>query len=138
MRRMNFGTPVLVIDDDPNFVEVMEEMLHAAGYATAVARNAFHGLKLARELKPAAIVCDVTMPDMTGLDLLRVLAFDPALAQIPRVLVSGRGDVDVSFANAFLQKPFQPAELLAVIKSASRLPEAVLVERSSEAISWQG
>jgi CheY-like chemotaxis protein len=134
---MSFGAPILVIDDDPAFVEAMQAMLDAAGHTTAAARNAFHGLKLAREINPAVIVCDVMMPNMNGVDVLRALASDPATARIPRVLVSGRGDADMSCAHAFLQKPFEPKDIVAVIAKVSSGHDETVTKRIREA-TWRG
>jgi CheY-like chemotaxis protein len=137
MRRMDLGAPILVIDDDPSFVEAMEGMLQAAGHTTAVAGNAFHGMKLAREAKPAVIVCDMMMPEMTGIDLLRALAADPATSKIPRVMMSGRSDADVSCAHAFLHKPFETAEMISVLRKASRAAANACDSLPQEAV-WQG
>jgi CheY-like chemotaxis protein len=112
---MSLGLSVLIVDDDPSMLEALQEILEIAGYTPAVARNPFHGLKLAREVKPAVIVCDLLMPNMGGSDVLRTLASDPATAKIPRVLMSGRSDGDHSCANAFLLKPFEPGEILSLI-----------------------
>jgi CheY-like chemotaxis protein len=137
---MNFGAPILVIDDDPHFVQAMAGMLEATGHSAAVAGNAFHGLKLAREIKPAAVICDLLMPDMSGIDLLRTLAADPATAQIPRVLMSGRSDGDSSCAHAFLQKPFEAADVISTFRKASRAlsMESASAAHPSQEAHWQG
>src|SRR4051812_13748209 len=51
-RRMNLGAPVLIIDDDDAMAESLKGNLEAVGHTAATARNAFHGLKLARQLNP--------------------------------------------------------------------------------------
>ena len=113
---MNLPVPVLIIDDDPALTETVEEILNPAGYATSIARNGFQGLKLAREVKPAVIVCDMRMPHMAGSDVLRELASDPVTAQIPRVLMTGNIEADRSCANGFLLKPFQPDDMLHLLQ----------------------
>ena len=72
--------------------ELVQEILSGFGLATAVARHAFHGLKLAREVQPSVVLCDWVMPDMAGSDVLRALAADPATARIPRVLMTGHSE----------------------------------------------
>jgi CheY-like chemotaxis protein len=116
---MNFGAPILIIDDDLALAEVVKAGLEAAGQAATIARNAFHGLRLAREVKPAAIVCDMKMPDMSGGDVLRELASDPATAQIPRVLMTGYVDADRAHAHAFLLKPFAVHDMLHTLQSVT-------------------
>src|SRR5436189_532378 len=105
---MNFGAPVLIIDDDPDMTAAVREVLEAAGQSGVVARNAFHGLKLAREVKPSVVLCDMFMPDMAGSDVFRELAADPATAGIPRVMMSGYPNPDRSLADGFIPKPFDP------------------------------
>src|SRR5882672_11307369 len=105
---MNLGAPVLIIDDDPAMTETVKEILEAAGQSAAIAGNGFHGLKLAREVQPSVIVCDMVMPHMVGTDVFRTLASDPVTAAIPRVLMTGHADADRSCADGFLLKPFQP------------------------------
>ena len=74
---MDSEAPVLIIDDDPAMTDMVKDILEASGRRAAVARNAFHGLRLAREVKPSAVLCDMVMPDMSGSDVLRALASDP-------------------------------------------------------------
>jgi CheY-like chemotaxis protein len=118
---MNLSSSVLIIDDDPNFAEAVEGFLQPAGYATTVARNGFQGLKLAREVRPAIIFCDMKMPHMAGTDVLRELSSDPATSHIPRVLMTGNVDADRSVAHGFLLKPFEEADLIAVLKRVTGL-----------------
>ena len=113
---MNLSASVLIIDDDPNLAEAVEAFLQPSGYATQVARTGFQGLKLARETRPAVILCDMKMPHMAGTDVLRALSSDPATSYIPRVLMTGNIDADRSHAHGFLLKPFDEADLIAVVE----------------------
>jgi len=125
---MNLSASVLIIDDDPNLSEAVEAYLQPAGYVTAVARNGFQGLRLAREVKPAVILCDMRMPHMAGSDVLRELSSDPATSHIPRVLMTGNIDADRSGADGFLLKPFVESDVIAVLRrvtSSERLASAV-------------
>jgi CheY-like chemotaxis protein len=135
---MNLGAPVLIIDDDPAMVETVKEMLEAAGHATAVASNGFHGLRLAREVKPAVIVCDLVMPHMAGADVFRTLASDPSTARIPRVLMTGRTDADSSCAHALLLKPFQAQDILETMERVTRDPRATKTAERVKEAHWQG
>lgn len=131
---MNSGVPVLVIDDDPAVTDLVKDMLQSAGYSVAVAHNPFVGLRLAREVKPSAVLCDMLMPDMTGADVLNVLASDPTTAEIARVIMTGHVDADRSNADAFLLKPFQSNELLQVLQrleSRTKLMPGIRVRREA-------
>ncbi len=135
---MNLGAPVLIIDDDPTMTEVMQEILEAAGQSTAIAGNGFHGLKLAREVKPSVIVCDLVMPQMAGSDVFRTLASDPSTARIPRILMTGRTDADRSCADALLLKPFKPDHMLQLLeRMASGVRPSKEPEKVKEAL-WHG
>ena len=135
---MNWGAPVLIIDDDPGMTEAVKEILEAAGHSTAVARNAFHGLRLAREVMPSVIVCDMVMPHMAGSDVFRTLASDPATAGIPRVLMTGHGNADRSCADGFLLKPFEPHAMLSLLERMVSLPRAVNAQAKSKEAHWRG
>lgn len=113
---MKLGDLVLIIDDDMAIAEAVGDMLRTGGYSVAIAHNGFRGLRLVREMKPSAVVCDMAMPDLTGADVLQILASDPGTTQIPRVMMTGHVDADRSNADAFLLKPFQPNDLLNLLQ----------------------
>ena len=125
---MNLGAPILIIDDDPAATDAVKAIVEAAGHSTAVAQNAFHGLKLAREVKPAVIVCDLAMPNMSGSDVFRTLADDPVTAHIPRVLMTGHTNADRSTADGFLPKPFEAQTVLRLVERMISLPRAVAAQ----------
>lgn len=135
---MNVGPAVLIIDDDPDAVEVVQEVLASAGFATAAAQNPFHGLRLAREVKPAVVVCDFLMPNMAGADVFRALASDPATAKIPRVMMSGRPDADCSCADAFLQKPFEAEHMIGLLKQLTTQSSAPEPMTAMAEPAWHG
>ena len=134
---MNLSVPVLIIDDDAALAETVEAILQPAGYVTTVASNGFQGLKMAREVKPAVIVCDMKMPHMAGADVLRELASDPATAQIPRVLMTGNIDADRSSANAFLLKPFQPDDILHLLQRVMCDPSVTKSANAPPEVKWK-
>jgi CheY-like chemotaxis protein len=102
----NIEQPVLVIDDDPVFTEFMTKSIEAAGHKAVAVHNGTDGLRWARSLRPAMVICDLSMPGLGGVEVLRMLRDDPATTHIPRVLLSGyacplRGVA----ADTFLAKP---------------------------------
>lgn len=142
---MNFSGSALIIDDDASFAEVVGAFLQAAGYKVVVAGNGFQALRLAREIKPDVILCDMKMPNMSGSDVLRELAADPATARIPRLLMTGVAEADRSHAHAFLLKPFQANDVLTAVQRAiatgprspsGRWNAALAAEQAT--ISWAG
>ncbi len=99
---------VLVIDDDPVISELMTRSLVKDGYRVETASSGQQGLELARTLKPAIITLDVIMPGMDGWSVLTALKADPALADIPVVILTMVDDKNLGFAlgaSDYLSKP---------------------------------
>ncbi|GAA2481410.1 hypothetical protein GCM10010435_95330 [Winogradskya consettensis] len=111
-------TSVLVVDDDPVMLQVVETVLRSGGIDVATETTGRAGLRAAHDAPPDCAVVDVTMPDMTGLDVCRALRDDVETADIPIILLTGRGqwlDVASGFdagADDYLVKPFSPQDLL--------------------------
>lgn len=118
------SSTVLVIDDDATVHDLMRRTLGRGGFQVAVASSGEEGLRLAREIRPAAITLDVFMPGMDGWAVLNTLKADPELAVIPVVLVTISDDRQracVLGAAEFLQKPVEPERLVAALERS--LPE---------------
>lgn len=126
---------VLVIDDDRDIARGLSVRLKAAGYRDLVARDGPPGLEQARSAHPDAIVLDVRMPGMNGLDVLDHLKHDQRTARIPVIVYSSsladetrQRALRLGAENVF-QKPCTPERLLsavaaAVATSASHEPRA--------------
>jgi CheY-like chemotaxis protein len=99
---------VVVIDDDPAVLELMERFLTKEGFAVRTASNGRDGLELARTLQPVAITTDVMMPGMDGWSVITALKVDPATAHIPIILVTITDSREMGLAlgvHDFLAKP---------------------------------
>ena len=79
---------VLVVDDDPISVHLLEIILDRLGYQVIVAGSGADGLVMAAEARPDAVIVDDMMPSMTGGEMCRTLKDDPALQAIPVILIS--------------------------------------------------
>src|SRR5262249_4746 len=111
------GPCVLVIDDDPNAHLLIERTLKHEGYSLCFAWNARDGLRLARELRPAAITLDVMMPETDGWSVLSLLKADPELSRIPVIMVTIVSEKEMGFAlgaSEYLLKPIDRNELVSV------------------------
>jgi CheY-like chemotaxis protein len=108
---------ILIVDDDENIVELLVCVLEATGFQTINARTGSEGVALARLHGPALIVCDMKMPGMTGLDVLRQLRDEPETASIPFMLMSGAiyPEADLQ-PSAYLSKPFHPQDLVDAVR----------------------
>jgi len=116
---------LLVIDDSPTVLKVIELALAQAGYAVSVAADDQAGLALVREARtvPDLILLDGLIPNRDPAEICRRFAADPALQRVPVVLMVARGqgdDLESRFAKAsnvvdFIGKPFSPEALQAVV-----------------------
>lgn len=116
---------ILVIDDDPDFVEFVRIILQAEGYAVFCAYNADHGLELLRLEQPDLVLLDILMSySMAGLEVTRMMQQDVELSTIPLIVISSvftdqqaleRQDASTSI-SAFLTKPVEPRELVQLIR----------------------
>ena len=113
------GPCVLVIDDDSNVHRLIERTLKDEGYSLHFASNAKDGLRLARELRPAAITLDVMMPETDGWSVLSSLKGDPELTRIPVIMMTIVGEEELGFAlgaSEYLMKPIDRGQLVLVLK----------------------
>jgi CheY-like chemotaxis protein len=111
---------VVVVDDDPDALQEMAGVLAGHGYDVATAvngRQALHMLTAASDVEPCAIVLDLSMPVMSGWELLAVMRSYSRLSKIPVVLVTAHWidpETRVAF-DALLKKPFVPEQLVEVV-----------------------
>jgi len=127
---MSEKTHVLVIDDDVQLVDSVKTLLEAVGYKVTFAYQAEKGMELAKEAKPDLILLDIMFagpPGPDGTEISRRLREDPILTDTPVIVLSGIKkalDMPVKLApddaympvEAFVEKPFKPNELLALIE----------------------
>jgi len=110
---------VIVIDDDAEFAEFVGSIIEGENCRAVVATDGLFGLVMARECRAALILCDFAMPGFGGGEVLRALQEDPAMADVPRVLMSGYGCPDLSTipADAFIAKPINTQSLRRLVRA---------------------
>ena len=119
---------VLVVDDEPDLIRVLEFGLKASGYTVEVASDGQEGLKKAREIKPDVILLDLMLPKLDGYKVCRLLKFDDRFKHIPIIILSARtqeGDQALALemgANRFVTKPYDFAEILGYIETLLKSP----------------
>lgn len=129
---------ILVIDDLPENVFMLQDRLEHEGFEVLTAYDGYTGIDKAKNEMPDLILLDVMMPDITGLEVCKILVNEPTTKDIPIILVtakSGAEDTKEGLeAGAFdyIKKPFNRIELLARVKSALKLSEAHKLLLSSE------
>ncbi len=110
------GPEVLVIDDEVPALEVLRGLLSGRGYRVHVANTATAGLEKAREVLPRLIITDISMPDMTGFELVHLLKGQDPTAQIPILAWTGTFEPqELEGVSAWLTKPFDLDRLQAVV-----------------------
>ena len=110
---------ILIVDDEPQIVEICRDYLKAAGYETVTASNGSQALALARREKPDLIVLDLMMPEMDGLDVTREIR---RASDVPIIMLTARVEETDKLiglelgADDYVTKPFSPRELVARIR----------------------
>ena len=113
---------ILVVEDDPEQLEVIRLNLQAAGFAIGTAANGTDALVKTRSISPDLIVLDLMLPGLNGFDVCDSLRRDPATATVPIIMLTGMRSQFGRFAgmesgaNDFLLKPFDPDQLVAKIE----------------------
>jgi DNA-binding response OmpR family regulator len=121
---------ILVIDDLPENVFMLQDRLEHEGYEVLTAYDGKNGIDKAKTELPDLVLLDVMMPDINGLEVCKILVNDEKTASIPIILVTAKtGAEDTKEgldAGAFdyIKKPFNKIELLARVRSALKLSEA--------------
>jgi DNA-binding response OmpR family regulator len=125
------------VDDEPSIRRHFEHELSRRGYRVVLAENGLEAIQKARALKPALMLLDIMMPDLMGLDVIRILKNDPATSAIPVVVVSVVEDRERGLqlgASDYLTKPVKPQALVGRIESllSQRRPLVLLVSGDVE------
>ena len=117
------GAKILVVEDDPLAVGILEPILISKGFSVAVARDGVEGLEKVRLLSPDIILLDITMPRMNGIEVCRRIKNDDSLRLIPIIMLTALSDFErkleavESGADDFVNKPYNTVELVTRIKS---------------------
>jgi CheY-like chemotaxis protein len=113
---------VLVVDDSEVIRDLISLNLRLEGLEVTAVGDGQAALDIVADLRPQVITLDVVMPRLGGFDTVERLRADPATAHIPIVVITGRSQVaDVARGEelgveAYLAKPFEPSELVAVVR----------------------
>ncbi len=120
------GERIVVIEDEPDILELLQFNLEREGFGVVTAANGSDGLSVVQREKPDLVLLDLLLPGVDGLDVCRHLRAKPETADIPIIMVTAKGeesDVVLGLgvgADDYLQKPFSPRELIARIRAVLR------------------
>ncbi len=113
---------ILLVDDEPDALEVLGFRLREAGFTPILAKDGVRAITAARDERPALIVLDVMLPEVDGLEVCKILRRDPATAGIPILMLTARAaEMDRVLglelgADDYVTKPFSPRELVLRIR----------------------
>ena len=116
------NTHILLVDDEPDLVQMVSVRLKAAGYNVAVAYDGQQALDYVKQTRPDMIILDLLLPKLDGYKVCRLLKFDERTKGIPILIFTARAQVeDVTLAtecgaDAYLTKPFEAKTLLSKIQ----------------------
>ena len=118
----NSRAKILVVDDEPDALEILGFKLKEAGYTPILAKDGARALTAARDERPALIVLDLMLPEVDGLEVCKILRRDPTTAAIPILMLTARAaEMDRVIglelgADDYVTKPFSPRELVLRIR----------------------
>ena len=120
---------ILVIEDEPEMRRNITTLLRYYDYEPVAAANGREGVEAARRERPDLILCDVMMPELDGYGVLQAVQKEPALARIPFIFLTAKGEKDDLRsgmdlgADDYLTKPVANAELVRAIEARLRRAE---------------
>jgi DNA-binding NarL/FixJ family response regulator len=115
---------LLLIDDDPNLILLVQDYLVFKGYEVITAENGREALEVLDKEIPDMIICDVMMPEMDGYALVEHIRQDARTSWIPVLFLSAKGQSQdrvkglSTGADVYMVKPFEPEELVAQVESS--------------------
>lgn len=116
---------VLIVEDEPELLDLIGDLLTLEGYDVHTLRRIPHGLDPIRAIAPDAVVLDLRLPGLGGIELLRLLAADRVLRRVPVVVCSGASDLTRIYGAEFaalgcevIRKPFELEDLIGSVRRA--------------------
>lgn len=147
---------ILVVDDEPEAVELLEFNLKQAGFDVVTAADGAEALRKARAVSPNLVVLDLMLPEIDGLEVCKMLRRDPATKSLPIVMVTAKAaEIDRILglelgADDYVTKPFSPRELVLRIKKILERGQPapadndifrlgdLLIDNPRHLVSWRG
>lgn len=121
------GSRILVVDDEPDFIRFLDEVLKRENYVVTVAETGPDALRLAAASRPDLILLDWNLPGKDGLEVCRILKEDPATRGIPVIMLTVRGreqdvvlGLEIGAVDYVSKRDLRPRELIARVRAALR------------------
>jgi two-component system response regulator VicR len=114
---------ILCIEDEPQMIDLIRLILETGGYQVVAAQGGEEGLEMMRSEQPDLILLDIMMPEMDGGDVYHRMQQEPALIQIPVIVVTAKAApidkvlwMNVAQVDDYVTKPFGPDDLLTSVE----------------------
>lgn len=121
---------ILIVDDEPDVADLLKYHLQKAGYQTLVAGDGARALEIARRSRPEAIVLDLMLPGMSGIEVCRELRKNPSTAPLGVLMLTAKGQPIERIAGLetgaddYVTKPFSPKEVVLRVQALVRRSQA--------------
>lgn len=119
------GPLILVVDDEKDIVEIICDLFAGEGYRTCTAYDGQQALQAIAREKPDAVILDIKMPVLDGLEVIRRIRAEPSLASLPVVVLTATQVIQELqdrfrelHVTTWISKPFEPEDLLTAVKRA--------------------
>ena len=135
---------VLVVDDESDVTELLQFRLEQEGYRVATLNDPLGFVVKVREFEPDLMLLDIMMPELSGIQLCRIVRADPSMKDIPVIFLSARGEVEDRIkgleagAEDYVSKPFNTNELLLRISKMLKRSGAPLEHAGQSRIEIAG
>jgi two-component system phosphate regulon response regulator PhoB len=154
--KVRVRSKILVVDDEPEAVELVEFNLKQAGFTVVTAADGADALNKARASSPNLVVLDLMLPEINGLEVCKMLRRDAATAAVPIIMLTAKAaEIDRVLglelgADDYITKPFSPRELVLRIQKLLQRGQAVqetqetlrfgelLIDGPRHIVSWRG
>ena len=120
---------ILVVDDEPMYIEMARIVLKQADYEVISCGDGPTGVKKARDERPDLILLDITMPVMDGIQVCEALKLNDKTAKIPVIMCTARSDADAwvksydKGAGSYVRKPYEPGKLIECVERVLKKAE---------------
>ncbi|WP_019500949.1 response regulator transcription factor [Pseudanabaena sp. PCC 6802] len=133
---------ILLVDDEPRLREAVQAYLEDSGFNIQVASNAREAWQFIEQATPDLVISDIMMPQVSGYEFLKQMRSDERFANLPVIFLTARGMTSDRIAgyqagcDAYLPKPFDPDELVAIIENLLRRnPQPAMVANATPEIN---
>ena len=137
---MSKGSRILIVDDEPDVLELLEYNLREAGYVIVLAEDGQQALEKARNERPDIILLDLMLPEVDGLKVCKALKQDQTTSNIPIIMVTAKAaEIDRVLglelgADDYVTKPFSPRELVLRVGNLLNRTQMVSVAKAKKVI----